>query len=106
MTSLEQRKFYFAPVTILGNRELDYLKTELTRMTLETATYHRVTAATENRPDLIAKIFYDNFDMGWILHYHNKIMDPFVDYYIGREVAIPYIDDYYQFFNRYAKELE
>lgn len=106
MTSFEQRKYYFTPVVVNGNRELDLLKTELTAITLETAAYHRITHATENRPDLIAKIYFDNFDLGWLICYHNKLVDPFVDFYIGREIAIPYIDDYYQFFNRFAKELD
>jgi hypothetical protein len=102
----EERKYYYTPVYVDGNRELDYLRTSLPLMKLETATTHRITAGTENRPDMIAKIFYDNYDLGWLLHWHNGIVDPITEYSIGKVINIPYIDDYYQFFNRYSKAFD
>jgi hypothetical protein len=106
MTSFEQRKYYYTPVAVNGNRELDFLKSSLPLLKMTTATYHRITTSTANRSDLISKIYYDNYDLGWLISIHNDITDPFTEYAVGREIAIPFIDDYYQFFNRYAKELE
>jgi hypothetical protein len=101
---LEYRKYYYEPVSVDGIRELDYLKSKIDDMDFETATKFTITSATEQRPDLISKIFYDNFDLGWLIHTHNKILDPFTEYYIGRTIDIPFLDDYFQFYNRFSKE--
>jgi hypothetical protein len=102
---LEYRKQYYLPVTVDGIKELDLLKTDLLKMELTTATVYTINQQTEARSDLISKIFYDNYDLAWIIHYHNDILDPFTEYYVGRDINIPYLDDYYLFYNRYAKEL-
>lgn len=102
---LEYRKQYYLPVTVDGIKELDFLKTSLLKLDLDTATRHIVTDATANRSDLISKIYFDNYDMDWIIHMHNDILDPFTEYYVGRTINIPFLDDYFAFYNRYAKEL-
>lgn len=102
----EARKYFFEPTVVDGATELDFLKTSLVNMTLETALTYNVTSATENRADLISKIFFDNYDLAWLIHHHNGFLDPISDYYIGREIKIPYLDDYYQFYNRHSKGFE
>jgi hypothetical protein len=103
MMSLEERKRLYETATVDGNRELDYLKTSITSMNLKTVDKYRITSATANRPDLIANIYYGNYNLGWLLHAHNNILDPLTEYSVGRVIDIPSIDDYYRHYNRNAR---
>jgi hypothetical protein len=101
--SLEERKRLYDVAVVDGNRELDLLKTSITSMNLRTIDKYRITAATANRPDLIANMYYGNYNLGWLIHIQNDILDPLTEYYIGRVIDIPSIDDYYRHYNRNAR---
>lgn len=101
--SLQERKFLYKTETVNGNRELDYIRTTINSIDMRKIDKYRITAATENRPDLISNIFYGNYNMGWLIHIHNNIIDPFTEYKVGRVIDIPSIDDYYRHYNRNAR---
>lgn len=103
--SLTQRKYFYEPTMVNGNRELDYLDATIQKMNLRQDATYVVTAATQGRPDLIANIVYGNYDLGWLISYYNDILDPFTEYSIGKELRIPSLDDYYRFFNRSARRV-
>ncbi|MDA3807081.1 MAG: hypothetical protein PF440_04125 [Thiomicrorhabdus sp.] len=97
---MEERKSFFETVSVGGNLELDYLTSAISEMGLITVDVYTVTNATANRPDIISNLYYGSYDFGWLLHSHNNIMNPIEDYYTGREIKIPSLDDYYRFYNR------
>lgn len=103
--SLEHRKTFYQTAMIDGNRELDYLQNRLMGMELKTMDKFRITAGTVNRPDLISNIFFGTYNLGWLLHHHNNILDPLTEYYIGRVIEIPSLDDYYRYYNRNARKV-
>jgi len=103
--SLVQRKYFYAETMVNGNKELDFIKTPINEMDLSRVGTYLVTAPTEGRPDLISNVVFGNYDFGWLLSLYNEILDPFTEYYIGREILIPSLDDYYRFYNRYARRV-
>lgn len=103
--SLEQRKYFYTKTTFNDNIEFDYLKTKLINLNLSTIDKYKITAATVNRPDLISNIYYGSYDFGWLIHWHNQIENPINEYYIGRTINIPSLDDYYRFYNRNARKV-
>lgn len=99
--SMDDRKsFYRKRVSENGDIEVDYINTNMNKMNLRTVSKFRITAAFVDRPDLISQQAYGSYNFGWLISLHNKIMNPFVDYYIGRVIDIPSLDDYYKFYNR------
>ena len=49
----------------------------------------RIPAMHQNRPDLIADLFYNNKDSWWYLLEFNNIKDPFEGFYRGDQIKIP-----------------
>jgi hypothetical protein len=99
--SMDDRKsFYRKRVSGNGDIEVDYINTNINKMNLRTVSKFRITAAFVDRPDLISQQAYGSYNFGWLISLHNKMMNPFEDYYIGRVIDIPSLDDYYKFYNR------
>ena len=98
--SMEERGSFVSVYQVEGNSERDLLKSNLIEMKLRTDYQYRITSATEGRPDLISAIYYGSFNYGWLISLHNEFLDPFNDYYAGRLINIPSMEDYYKFFNR------
>ena len=99
--ALDDRKtFYRKRISPSGNIEIDYLRTRINDMKLRTISRFRITAATAGRPDLISQKAYGSYNFGWLIALHNKMMNPFDEYSVGRTINIPSLDDYYKFYNR------
>lgn len=94
------RRYFYESADVDGDKELDYLTSSLNPMSLPTSTYHTVNAATQYRPDLISMLFYNTYDLGWLIADHNNMTDPIEDLTIGRVIKIPAVDDYYRYYNR------
>lgn len=101
--SVLSKRFLYARTSETGNVELDYLNTNINRMELETSDKTRLTAAFEGRPDLLSYKFYGNWNLGWLIAYHNDMLDPVEEMTIGKVVNIPSLDSYYRFANRNKK---
>lgn len=102
MSALSKR-FLFSVTTESGNEELDYLDTSITDMKLDTSETVRLTAAFEGRPDLLSYRFYGNWNLGWLIAWHNDMLDPIREMTVGKIVRIPSLDSYYRFANRNRK---
>lgn len=98
--ALWERRDYFKTATLGTNTELDYLTTNLHKMNLRSIEFFIVDAATEHRPDLISLKFYGNYNMGWLIGFHNDIEDMIGGFPIGTKLGIPSIEEYYRFNNR------
>lgn len=103
--SMTIRKYFFDEVEVNGNKEIDYLSTRLTGMSLSTVDTHRVSAVTAGRLDLISVIFYGTYDLGWLICEHNQLKDPVGDVFVGRVLKIPSITEYYQYYNRNTRKV-
>lgn len=100
MSMDDRRVFYKSTINFEGNIELDYLRTVINKMKLSTVAEMRMTAAYANRPDLVSLHSYGSYNYGWLISLHNKILNPFTEYNIGKVIKIPSLDDYYRFYNR------
>lgn len=101
--SLIERKDFYVREMVDGNAELDYLTSSLNDMQLSTVESYRISNATAYRPDLISSIYYQNYNLGWLIAYHNNILDPITEFYMGRVIDIPSLTEYYQFYNRNSR---
>ncbi len=98
-----KRSNLYSRVTVDGNTELDYLDTNLDEMELGQMQTFRIPQFMVGRPDLISFSVYQNVDYGWIIMWANNIIDPFEELYAGKELVIPSLTDYYNFYNENAK---
>lgn len=104
--SITERKLMYAKATVNTNTELDLIDTKLGSLDLETIRTFRIPQGMEYRPDLISMKVFGNFDMGWLIALHNDFLDPILDFYTGRTIKIPSLDEYYRFYNRNARSTE
>lgn len=98
-----KRKNLYSRVEVNGNIELDYLNTNLDEMNLGQSRVFRIPQFMEGRPDLISFAVYQNVDYGWIIMWENDIIDPFESLVAGRELVIPSLTDYYNFYNENSR---
>lgn len=82
----------------------DFLDTKLIDMELPVIENYRIGTAYEFRPDLISLQFYGTHHFGWLIAYHNKFLDPVAEFYAGRLVEIPDINEYFKYFNRFSRD--
>ena len=87
-----------------GNREFDYLSTRLTILDMRTSRRFRIPKVAESRPDLISYSAYGNVDLWWLIMEHNNIIDPIDELYAGRIIEIPSLDNYYDFYDEFARK--
>lgn len=97
--SIKTRKYMYQIETVDNNEELDYLDTPLDKLDLSTLQTVMISGPFVNRPDLISLKMYGNYHMGWLIALHNDFLDPVFDFYLGREIDIPDLDEYYRFYN-------
>ena len=63
------------------------------RFTLDGAEQrHTVTAADVGHIDLIAKTYYKDERLWWIVAWANRIKNPITDMYIGQQLVIPHLE--------------
>ena len=103
--SMTNRKYLYNKTSVNGNEELDYLQTNLHRMELKATKKIRITQALQHRLDLISLRYYGTYDLGWLIAEHNDIVDPFAELVVGAVIEIPYVDDYYRYYNRNARRV-
>lgn len=101
--AITDRKRMYEVVEVNGNKELDFLQTRFTEMELSTNKSFRIPQALQFRPDLISYKFYGNFHMGWLICLHNDMLDPINDFYEGRLIEIPSIEQYYRYYARFGR---
>ena len=101
---LSDRFVLFQKVAIDSNTEYDYIKSSLNDMELSTIEKMRLDAVYAFRPDLISFKYYGSFDFGWLIAFHNDIVDPTSEFTVGKMIDIPSIEDYYRFVNRNKKK--
>lgn len=97
--SIKIRKYMYSVSKLDENYELDFLETPLSKMNLPTVKTITITGPLEFRPDLVSLRAFGNYHMGWLIAIHNDLLDPINDFYIGREIKIPDLDEYYRFYN-------
>lgn len=103
--SITERQFFFQITEESGNRELDYLKTSIYGMELDTSAFHRVDNVTERRIDLISFKYFGTYDLGWLIALHNEILDPVEEIIAGKVIKIPSITEFYQYYNRFSRKV-
>ena len=91
-------KFFYKEKELNDYRELDYLDTNIHKMNLSTTDVFTVTAPYEYRPDLISLRVFGDYHYGWLIALHNDFLDPVFSITVGREIDIPDIDEYFDFF--------
>ena len=97
----ENRKEFYKSVLVDGNKEIDYLDTDLINYEPDiknTITY-TVPGWCVGRIDLISFIHYKTTRLWWLIAQVNDIQDPISEIILGMELKIPNITDYYNFYN-------
>lgn len=101
--SMTERRYLYSKGAERTN-ELDYLKTNIHKIRdLPLADTAMITNATDGRLDLISLQYFGTYHLGWLICEYNDILDPFAEVITGKNIRIPYIDEYYRFFNRNAR---
>lgn len=100
---LEKRKFLYGRRIVNDTIELDYLVSDIPKMDLDVEKVITVDGSTAFRPDLLSKFNYDSFQFGWLIMDFNDIIDPFEELYEGKQLSIPNLDQYLDFFNKSSK---
>lgn len=103
--SIKERKYLYEEVMVDGNRELDFLSTNFIQVNLDSVRDFRIPTVLQYRPDLISKKFYGNFHMGWLIALHNDFMDPIFDFYEGRLIKIPNLDEYFRYYKTNSRRV-
>ena len=101
--SVVSREFLYEIAETEETIELDYLSSAIGSMQLRTIEIFTVTAATENRIDLISFKYYGTYNLGWLIAFHNDMIDPVNETVAGKRINIPSLDDYYRFYNRNSR---
>ena len=97
------RTSLYRTVDVDGNQEPDYLDTSIGDLSLTTIDSMVINMAFEGRPDLISYNYYGNYNLGWLIAYHNDMLDPQREMVAGVRINIPSLDEYYRFVNRNRK---
>lgn len=98
MSELTKRTLFYKTELVDGNKEYDYLNTKFHELEgdIEDASFI-VPEHMVGRLDLISMMFYDTSALWWLIAHTNDIIDP-LEMYVGQELRIPAMVDYYQFF--------
>jgi hypothetical protein len=99
MASMSRLKM-FEKIQIDGNDELDYLDSSLDDMSLSSIDTFVISDPYIERPDLVSYRFYRNHNYGWLIAWHNDMLDPIGDMSFGKRINIPSIEEYYRYINR------
>lgn len=59
------------------------------RFNVEDVKRHTVTAKDVGHMDLIAKVYYDDETLWWVIAWANRVKNTITDMYIGQQLAIP-----------------
>lgn len=97
--SIENRLNLYKTVTINQNQELDYLDTAFAGKKFVEMTTYMVDQEDVGRLDLVSMLFYDTPDFWWIIAQQNDILDINNEMYVGMQLIIPDINDFYNFYN-------
>jgi len=68
-----------------------------------TPIHYKISFEEEARPDLIAKNFYGNWTMWWVIMVFNNVQDPFTELLSGTIIQIPSQDDIVSIMNSFEK---
>lgn len=63
------------------------------RFNTEDVERHTVTAADVGHIDLIAKTYYDDESLWWVIAWANRIANPITQMFIGQQLAIPELSE-------------
>lgn len=102
--ALSNRTTLYQQVRTDDTVEFDYIRSSLNEMELTTTDSITLNSVYAFRPDLLSYKFYGNFDFGWLIAYHNDIVDPLTEFTVGRKINIPSMEDYYRYVNRNKKK--
>ena len=99
--SSEDRKELYNKVLVDGNKEVDYLDTNIINYVPDEKNLitYIVPGWCVGRIDLISFIHYRTTRLWWLIAQINDIQDPINDIVLGMELQIPNITDYYNFYN-------
>lgn len=80
--------------------ELDYLDNLYYDMVLPTTQTIIIDSVFAERPDRIAYKMLGDFNLGWLICWHNDIDDPVNDLQIGKVIDIPSVQEFYRYLNK------
>ena len=95
----ENRLDFYKTHLIDNNKERDPLDGDLYQFDIKKKILWRVPAWAVNRPDLISYVHYRTTRLWWLIAQINDIEKPYEDIFLGRELYIPKITEYYDFYN-------
>ena len=99
---IQDRLVRFTPELIDNNLELDFLS----HKTIDFATFptqelvYTVASFNVDRISLISNEVYGSVNYWWLLALRNDIIDPFTQLYVGQQIFVPSLLDYYDFYNK------
>ena len=103
--SMLERKYLYG-LSDNGSKELDYIRTTIDGVGgLPLADTFTIEGPFVDRPDLISMRYFGNYHLGWLICEYNDIIDPFTEFTLGKKIKIPYLDEYYRFFNRNSRSV-
>lgn len=99
--NIKNRLSLFKKEIINNNQELDYLSETLIDFAAFPSQEFVFLVRQEHigRIDLISYETYGSADLWWLVAQRNQIIDPLTELYMGQEILIPSLSDYYNFFN-------
>lgn len=99
---LQNRLIRYQPTLIDNNLEYDYLS----KKTIDFSAFptqesiYTVTSYTVGKISLISFEVYENVNFWWLLAIRNEIINPLSELYVGRQIFVPSLIDYYDFYNK------
>lgn len=97
--NIYQRLNLYNKVNVGLNKEVDLLATNLPDFDVRQERIFTITARLAGKPSLISYEVYGTTELGWLIMQINDILDPFEELYIGREIKIPPLREYFDFYS-------
>jgi len=63
------------------------------RLNTEDVDRHTVTSKDVGHIDLIAKVWYDDETLWWVIAWANRISNPITDMFVGQQLVIPALNE-------------
>lgn len=98
--SFSSRTQMFKPTTTDETIELDYYNNLFIDMDLPDVEEIIIDSVFQGRPDRIAYKKYGDFNLGWLICWHNDILDPVNELVVGKKIRIPDIREFYRYLNK------
>lgn len=105
-SNIQQRLSFYSKVEIDQDLEVDLLDTQLPFYKVKQEKIYVVKGHNVGKPSLISYDIFGTTELGWLIMHVNDIMDPYEELYLGKELIVPQLKEYYNFYSNNRKKAE